>query len=181
MSVLLFFSHPDKKNLAVSVSPLQVAVNANWHRSHSSIRIVIERGNFMVIITVVACHYYSVCSQKVKFNSLFIPKFLRSHFSSSFLLQPLPVWVRRWMAFFSSFQLLVRFVFISFWITECDAYLDGCFLASVKPFPFWFFFLRLCSLFLAPSPAKRRRKYHPNVCQKVLAFVLLFDFFDNKI
>lgn len=26
----------------------------------------------MVIITVVACHYYSVCSQKVKFNSLFV-------------------------------------------------------------------------------------------------------------
>lgn len=44
---------------------------------------VIERGNFMVIITVVACHYYSVCSQKVKFDSLFIPMFLRSHFSSS--------------------------------------------------------------------------------------------------
>lgn len=75
---------------------------------------VIERGNFMVIITVVACHYYSVCSQKVKFNSLFISKFLRSHFLGS-TARALADWLTDWFSFFA---VGFGFVFIPFWITE---------------------------------------------------------------
>ena len=125
-------------------------------RSYAAAVFVIETGNFMVIITVVACHYYSVCSQKVKFNSLFVSHFFACLFLGSLSLSlslSLTATASECVCF------LLCFYFI---LNQSDFYLDGCFLASVKPFPYYTRSLLLDFVLLLWFFSSSKEKYKYN-------------------